>query len=363
MNGASIAEPFAYRAPLFAEDIAAIYNGFFPRRSAEFIGRLSQQPGMFLANEADSALMVNIGPDFTKGQRFDGGSSVLAGNREINGNLTITGNLVAPNIQRQIVFTPTTTGWYRILTGGGIMGGRVRVSAFYDNSGTDVDFNFQISGYGIGGVINENRYSNYNQGRLDEIRVGSDNSFATYLDLHLAVTDTAGPVTITFDGLTLNEANVVPVFANPPVVGAPPPLQSNNLTTGLGIRSTSMLRAPEWQLSQLPDAPTLPGVRVTYVDGGTGSTYFDAARGGGDWYFRANGYGTPTISFSCVNGVLTALNGLGIGATRIWNGAGSPEGIYPAPVGSLFLRTDGGAGTSLYVKESGGASAAGWVAK
>ena len=43
------------------------------------------------------------------------------------------------------------------------------------------------------------------------------------------------------------------------------------------------------------------------------------------------------------------------------SGAGSPEGVTTAPIGSLFLRSDGGAGTTLYVKESGTGST-GWVA-
>lgn len=43
-------------------------------------------------------------------------------------------------------------------------------------------------------------------------------------------------------------------------------------------------------------------------------------------------------------------------------GSGSPEGVVTAPVGSLYSRTNGGAGTSLYVKESG-VSNTGWVAK
>lgn len=47
----------------------------------------------------------------------------------------------------------------------------------------------------------------------------------------------------------------------------------------------------------------------------------------------------------------------------IWRvGAGTPEGAVTAPVGSLFTRTDGGAATTLYVKESG-AGNTGWVAK
>lgn len=43
-------------------------------------------------------------------------------------------------------------------------------------------------------------------------------------------------------------------------------------------------------------------------------------------------------------------------------GTGSPEGIVTAIVGSRFYRTDGGASTTLYVKESGTGNT-GWVAK
>jgi hypothetical protein len=41
---------------------------------------------------------------------------------------------------------------------------------------------------------------------------------------------------------------------------------------------------------------------------------------------------------------------------------GTPEGVVTAPVGSMVTRTDGGATTTLYVKESG-AGNTGWVAK
>jgi hypothetical protein len=48
----------------------------------------------------------------------------------------------------------------------------------------------------------------------------------------------------------------------------------------------------------------------------------------------------------------------------IWtSGAGSPNGVLTAAVGSLYTRTDGGAGTTLYVKESGTGTNTGWVAK
>ena len=48
--------------------------------------------------------------------------------------------------------------------------------------------------------------------------------------------------------------------------------------------------------------------------------------------------------------------------TQIYTGTGTPEAVVTAAIGALFLRTDGGASTTLYVKESG-AGNTGWVAK
>ena len=50
------------------------------------------------------------------------------------------------------------------------------------------------------------------------------------------------------------------------------------------------------------------------------------------------------------------------GQIRVLTGAGSPESVVAAPVGCLYLRSDGGAVTTLYVKESG-TNNTGWVAK
>ena len=52
----------------------------------------------------------------------------------------------------------------------------------------------------------------------------------------------------------------------------------------------------------------------------------------------------------------------GAGAVIWTSGAGTPEGVMTAPVGSFYTRTDGAAGTTLYVKETGTGST-GWVAK
>lgn len=68
---------------------------------------------------------------------------------------------------------------------------------------------------------------------------------------------------------------------------------------------------------------------------------------------------SENLSFNTAGkGLLFTGNG-----SVIWRcGAGTPEGAVTAPVGSLFTRTDGGANTTLYVKESG-AGNTGWVAK
>lgn len=51
------------------------------------------------------------------------------------------------------------------------------------------------------------------------------------------------------------------------------------------------------------------------------------------------------------------------GATPVHlrSGAGTPEGSVTAPVGSIYLRSDGGTATTLYVKESGTGNT-GWAA-
>lgn len=52
----------------------------------------------------------------------------------------------------------------------------------------------------------------------------------------------------------------------------------------------------------------------------------------------------------------------GSGAPIWTSGAGTPEASVTAPVGSMYTRTDGGAGTTLYIKEAGTGNT-GWVAK
>ena len=42
-----------------------------------------------------------------------------------------------------------------------------------------------------------------------------------------------------------------------------------------------------------------------------------------------------------------------VGDVTIYTGTGTPESNQVGSVGDIFIRTDGGSGTTLYVKESG----------
>jgi hypothetical protein len=85
------------------------------------------------------------------------------------------------------------------------------------------------------------------------------------------------------------------------------------------------------------------------------------------WYGQnATQYTAAALSVANVFTVQQQLNaGLKLTSSSgptITAGANTPEGAVTAPVGSLFLRTNGGTSTTLYVKQSGSGNT-GWVAK
>lgn len=78
--------------------------------------------------------------------------------------------------------------------------------------------------------------------------------------------------------------------------------------------------------------------------------------------YNANDYLPAQDGFVVFNSYARyAKFGVGLG-TYLTSDADSPEGRYTAPIGCLYTRTNGGAGTTLYVKESGTGNT-GWVAK
>ena len=133
-------------------------------------------------------------------------------------------------------------------------------------------------------------------------------------------------------------------------------------------------------------AATFPmdyGIGISGVSTGNGRGFTTGMRIGG----AGSGWGTPTSRFGTAlevrdfdsRGIYVSAKYVGstplaaievasgagdlvLSGIRIVVGSGSPEGVVTAPVGSQYHRTDGGAGTSMYVKESG-AGNTGWVAK
>ena len=122
------------------------------------------------------------------------------------------------------------------------------------------------------------------------------------------------------------------------------------------------------------------GVIFRVADGSTATT-IEAQTG----FFRAGGVrivsgaqyqfssdsGTPSVSAdtgiardaAAAVRITNGSTGLGsLNSLYIRFGSGSPEGVVTAPVGALYSRTDGGASTTLYVKESGTGNT-GWIAK
>ena len=85
-----------------------------------------------------------------------------------------------------------------------------------------------------------------------------------------------------------------------------------------------------------------------------------ASAGDDDFHFKVSPNGSSyveAIKLDKTTGALTV-----VGGAVIMAGTGSPEYVKAAPVGSIFLRTDGGTSTTLYVKQSGSGNT-GWVAK
>ena len=99
------------------------------------------------------------------------------------------------------------------------------------------------------------------------------------------------------------------------------------------------------------------GTNLTLVDTTTGENFLTAISNGAVKLFYN---GSPRLETSSSG--LTVTGDIGIyNGPSIKSGTNTPEGAVTASVGSLFLRTNGGAGSTLYVKESGTGNT-GWSA-
>ena len=107
---------------------------------------------------------------------------------------------------------------------------------------------------------------------------------------------------------------------------------------------------------------TLFGSSGSFIDNSTGDMYLRCTTNGNLWLGDLAG---SEVAVSFQNHRMTFQNvnsEIRFQGAYVRAGSGTPEGAVTAPVGSLYLRTNGGAGTSLYVKESGSGNT-GWIPK
>jgi len=111
-----------------------------------------------------------------------------------------------------------------------------------------------------------------------------------------------------------------------------------------------------------PGNRTPSAIRLSVVN--SSFNRIDALRARADGSIEAgsdNARSNGTASFRWATTYSTQFRP-GTGSSIWTSGTGTPEGSVTAPVGSMYTRTDGGAGTTLYVKESGNGNT-GWVPK
>jgi len=109
------------------------------------------------------------------------------------------------------------------------------------------------------------------------------------------------------------------------------------------------------------DTPTYANVSVTN-NSGNGFAIKTAINGANGLFPLTNN--TSTVGNSSLKWSSVAATSFLVGTSSVTftSDTGSPEGVLTAIVGSLYTRTNGGANTTLYVKESGTGNT-GWVAK
>jgi hypothetical protein len=136
---------------------------------------------------------------------------------------------------------------------------------------------------------------------------------------------------------------------------------------GTGARDTNLYRSAANTLKTDDALVTaslstgaIAGSALTATGDVSGSSLIAVAGGQIQWSGRAKMDSPSSSSMRALNSTATGFSSVESLYERA--GSGSPEGVVTAPIGARYSRTDGGAGTSLYVKESGVGNT-GWVAK
>lgn len=130
--------------------------------------------------------------------------------------------------------------------------------------------------------------------------------------------------------------------------------------------STGALKFTRQIASNTATVVTIDGTWPATVTGGTYVIFMPIFLGSADYPWRQLYTGGTDVSAGGDGSVRRAIrvgfgSSSGEGNIGVFYGTGSPESVVTANIGSLFLRLDGTAGATLYVKQSG-TSNTGWSA-
>jgi hypothetical protein len=111
---------------------------------------------------------------------------------------TIQANISGGLIEQKSTFTPTTIGWYRIIQSTTSSSGRIIIRGSYGGTFADVDFLFNVNGFGGAGTLTQLLLPEYYSGGalVTQARISSDGAANIYLDIYVSSVTSAGPISV-----------------------------------------------------------------------------------------------------------------------------------------------------------------------
>jgi hypothetical protein len=145
-------------------------------------------------------------------------------------------------------FTPTQTGWYRILSGilDTLVGtARIYTDGQYDGTITDLEMEFGSSAFNsTSPTVQQIKHSSFNDGIISQIRIGNDGNNNHYLDVYVKSVTSPKPIYFEFVGFSLLKSlNMTAQTIFNPTANPSTPTNSAVLITGKGLRTTSSIHA------------------------------------------------------------------------------------------------------------------------
>jgi hypothetical protein len=205
----------------------------------------------------------------------------------LNGSQSVPYQTNATNALTRAVFTPSTTGWYRILDTSrlfqqpAVLAGTLEVSQF---QGEDTLWDFTDGTYAQHSSLSVRRalYQYASWGSVTKVEV-SKNGLNQYVDVYVSSTSSF-PVTVTFGGASIPSAAIVPS----PLVGATPPGDGNAALIDLTLLPQSTPHATtESEVAvgsplMAESADGTDGVEL-YANNSSGGGYIQQTGGGSLW--------------------------------------------------------------------------------